>query len=326
MTASSSPTLSELAEEFGERWNRFWFTPADPLLVAVLRIIVGLIAIAHFLDLGGGLQMWYARDGLLPPSAVEQLLELTSGDAEYHPSYLKYFAGTELVVSHAVAIALAVCFTIGLFTRITGLLTLVALLAYVHRVPQIAGHIEPVLSFVLLYLCLAPSGACLSVDGRLFGSANKGLLAMVTGRCEPSITANVGLRLIQVHLAMFYAMMGLTKLYGDAWWDGEAIWLLMAQTQSRPVDLTGLRRAGQFGEYLLNFWAHSVVYFELAFAVLIWTRVGRPVLLALSVVVWLSLMMVTGQLLFGLLMLAAGVAFVPAHVFTGKRQMVAAVT
>jgi hypothetical protein len=314
MTRSSSPTFSALAEDFGERWNRFWFTPADPLPAAVLRIAVGVIAIAHFLDLAGGLQTWYARDGLLPPTAVQQLLELTSGDAEYHPSYLKHFAGTELVAAGAIAIALAICFTLGLLTRITGLLTLVAMLAYVHRVPQIAGHLEPVLSFLLLYLCIAPSGACLSIDSRLFGAAGNGPLRLLIGRCEPSRTANLGLRLIQIHLAMFYAMMGLTKLYGDAWWDGEAIWLLMAQTESRPLDLTGLRRAGQFGEYVLNFWTHAFVYFELAFPVLIWTRVGRPLLLGLSVVIWLSLIVVTGQLLFGLLMLAAGVAFIRAPI------------
>jgi hypothetical protein len=310
---SQSDNFRDRAETFGERWNRFWFAPAEPLPACVLRIAVGLLALAHFIALSAGLSSWYAADGILPPASVRRLLELTGGDAGVHVSYLTGLStSSELWLVHGLAIAAAVAFALGLFTRLSGLLTLVALLAYVHRVPQVAGHIEPVLSFLLLYLCIAPSGACLSLDRRLFGSAKKrSFLALLMGSDEPTVAANLGLRLIQVHLAMFYAMLGLTKLYGDAWWDGNAIWLLLAQTQSRPLDLTGLRRAGQLGEYFLNFWTHSIVYFELAFGVLIWSRLGRPVLLVLSVVAWISIILATGQLLFALTMLAAGLAFVP---------------
>jgi len=310
MSVSSSTTDGSLAEDFGERWNRFWFTPANPLPTAVLRIIVGVLAAAHFLDLGRGLSLWYASDGVLPPAAVRQLLELTRGESRHHLSYLNLFpASSALTVVHVLATVAAIAFAAGLLTRISGVLTLIAALAYVHRVPQVAGHIEPVLSFVLLYLVIAPSGACFSIDRLLFGEKKGALGSLLVGACDPSIAANIGLRLIQVHMAMFYAMMGLTKLYGDAWWQGEAIWLLIAQTESRPLDLSGIRRMGQFGDYLLNFWTHAVVYFELVFPVLIWTRIGRPILLGLSVLIWLSLIVVTGQVLFGLTMMAAGIAF-----------------
>src|SRR4029450_10990305 len=126
---------------------------------------------------------------------------------------------------------------------------------------------------------------------------------------QPSIVANIGLRLIQVHLAMFCAMMGLSKLYGDSWWDGNAIWVLLAQTQSRPLNLTALRGAGQVGEYLLNFWALATVYFELAFPVLIWNRGGRPLLVSAAVVIWSALVLATGNLLFGAALIVASAAF-----------------
>jgi hypothetical protein len=93
--------------------------------------------------------------------------------------------------------------------------------------------------------------------------------------------------------------------------------MLLAQTESRVIDATGFRRMGQIGEYLLNFAAHLIVYFELAFGVLIWTRIGRPVLLALSLIVWPIIILATGQLLFGLTILAANLAFVsPASLHT----------
>lgn len=311
MATGTKTDIADVAEDFGQRWNRFWFAPADAMPACLLRIAVGVLAAAHFLDMGRGLNVWYASDGVMPPAAVSRLLELTSSGADYRYSYLAFHpASTFLWIIHVLAIVIALAFAAGLFTRISGLLTLVMLLAYVHRLPQVAGHVDPVLTFLLAYLCIAPSGARLSLDQRLFGTAKEGaLLQRIIGSAEGPVAANIGLRLIQVHLAMFYAMMGLTKLYGDAWWEGSAVWILLAQTQSRPVDLTGLRRMGQIGEYLVNFWTHTIVYSELAFGVLIWTRLGRPVLLGLSVLVWLSVILATGQLLFGLTMLTANLAF-----------------
>lgn len=316
MATTTASDAKDVTEEFGQRWNRFWFTPADALPCSLLRIIMGLLATAHFLAMGPALNVWYASDGALTPAAVKQILDLPGGGgANFHWSYLNYPAGpTALYVLHAIAVIASLAFAVGLLTRVSGMLTLVALLAYVHRVPQIAGHVEPVLSFLVAYLTLAPSGAWLSIDQRVFGSGKKSALAgFLAGPAEPSVAANIGLRLIQVHVAMFYAMMGLSKLYGDAWWQGAAIWIMLAQTESRPLDASGLRRAGEIGEYALNLVTHLIVYFELAFPVLIWTRMGRPVLLAVSLVTWTVIILVTGHLLFGLAMLATGLAFVPAE-------------
>jgi len=313
MASGSEKDFGDATEEFGQRWNRFWFAPADALPCCVLRLLIGLTATVHFLAMGPGLGVWFANDGAVTSAAVKRILELPGGGgATFHPSYLNYFStGTGLSIVHAAAVIISLAFAVGFLTRASGLLTLVALLAYVHRVPEVAGYVEPVLSFLIAYLVIAPSGALLSVDQRLFGSARKSPVGqMLAGSAEPSMAANISLRLIQVHIAMFYAMMGLSKLYGDAWWQGAAVWMLMAQTESRVIDATMFRRMGQIGEYVLNFATHFVVYFELAFGILVWTRIGRPVLLALSLVAWTIIIFATGQLLFGLAMLAANVAFV----------------
>jgi hypothetical protein len=171
--------------------------------------------------------------------------------------------------------------------------------------------LEPVLGFLLLYLCIGPSGTYFSVD-QWFARRKQDPLAP---GIQPSISANLALRLIQVHTAMFFVMMGLTKLNGEGWWTGIAIWSLLAQTQSRPLDLSFFQRGGQVGEYFINFWTHAVVYYELAFPVLIWNRHARPLLLGIGVVIWVSLVLATGLLLFGLTMIAATAAFVPAETY-----------
>lgn len=315
MSTTDRPTIADLIDDFGAGWNRFWYTPSEVLPCCVLRIVVGLLAAAHFLDLGSGLGTWYSADGVFPPGTVERVLELTNpAGASYRLSYLAGVgSGTVLSLLHGLAVAIAVLFAAGLAHRITGVILLLAVLAYVHRAPLVAGHLEPLLSFLIAYLIIAPAGACLSLDRWLAIRRSK-RAGVPEPVIAPAVSATISLRLIQVHLAMFYAMMGLTKLYGDAWWEGTAMWILLAQTESRPLDLTGLRKLGRLGEYGLNFWTHFVVYFELAFGVLIWTRL-RELMLALSVVVWMSMLVATGHVLFSLTMLAAGMAFVPAERF-----------
>ena len=80
MSNSSGSYFGDLSDAIGSGWNRFWFTPADPLPCCVLRIGVGLLAVAHFACLGIDLERWYGRDGLLSAAAVNTLLTL-SGEA-----------------------------------------------------------------------------------------------------------------------------------------------------------------------------------------------------------------------------------------------------
>jgi hypothetical protein len=160
------------------------------------------------------------------------------------------------------------------------------------------------LALLLFYLCIAPAGKYLSVDAWL---ARRSAASVLRSEASPlSLAAAVSLRLIQVHLAAFIAMSALTKINGNAWWNGEAIWVLMAQTHSRPLDLSGLR------DYvlLLNAWTHAIVIFELLFPVLIWNRLARPILLVAGVVLWTSLALVTGLGLYAATLIVGTLAFV----------------
>ena len=67
----------------------------------------------------------------------------------------------------AYATAVLVLFTIGAWTRVTSILSLVVFLSDVNRAPMITGLTEPVVAMLLLYLCLAPCGRYFSLDRRL---------------------------------------------------------------------------------------------------------------------------------------------------------------
>jgi hypothetical protein len=319
---------NRLTEGIGSGWRRFWFTPSDPLPLCVLRIAVGLVALYYVASFTTDLNVWFADDGLLPAHVVRTLTGADdpslSGPADYRYSYL-YFLDTpgELWAAHLAGLVVVAAFTIGLASRVTSVLSLVVVLSYVNRAPMLSGPLEPVLTMALLYLCIAPTGARLSID-RLLSRARQRANPPTAAQPQPdsrlSIAATISVRLIQVHLAGFYAVMVLNQLgglidfpYSGTWWRGEAVWWLIARPESRLVDLTFLYSA----PYLINAWTHAIVLFELAFPILVWNRLARPLLLALAVPIWGSLALASGEVSFCVMMLVANLAFLSPEALRG---------
>lgn len=324
MNEASVGYWETLSSRFGAAWNRFWFTPASVVPVAGLRWLVGLASLYFVASHTADLTVWFGTRGLLPVDTVTRLTgEVTESGAassNLHWSYLNYFTRpVELWVAHTIALGVVALFTVGLWSRVTGILSLVVVLSYIHRAPMLTGQFEPVLSMLLAYLCLAPTGAWASVDRWLRSRKAGGDSAAEPPR---TVMSNISLRLIQVHIAGLYLIMALSKLsgtfgaeYDATWWRGEALWWLITRSESRLIDLTML--SGTTGGYFVNAWSHLIVAYELAFAILIWKPLARPLLLLIGVVTWLSLAMVTGLVSFCLIMLVANLAFLPESTWRG---------
>jgi hypothetical protein len=296
-----SDAVIQYCQRIGRSWNRFWFRRVDTRLVCLMRILVGLSAICYLMTYIGNIDEWFGLQGILPSETVRILTGAESGDSPvYRWSYWYYIDDPFMLNTLLVAELLVVAaFTAGLMTRATSILSYVAIVAHVHRAPMISGQWEPVLCMLLLYLCIAPCGARWSVDAWRKRSDAEDAPE------EPSLSANLALGLMQVHLAGFYLMMGLTKLGGETWWTGEAVWWLIAHSESRLIDLTNLHST----PLLINAWTHAIVFYELSFAVLIWVRDARPLLLLMGLIMWVSLAMLTGLVGFSALMLIANGCF-----------------
>jgi hypothetical protein len=289
--------LHEFIEQFGSAWTKFWFTPRDPSTVAVLRILVGLLAAYFVLSHTADLQTWFGPEGIFSSQAIAQLDDASLSPGAYHLSYLHWAqTPTALWTLHGAGLVVIACFVVGLATRFTSLGTLVVVLAYVHRGPLLTGPFEPVLTMLLAYLCLAPAGSYWSLDAWRAGNLTS----------PPSWTANVAVRLIQVHLAGLSVMVGLNMLAADTWWGGEALWWLIARSETRLVDLTPWIP----NMMVINAWTHVTVAYLLVFGVLIWNRLARPILLILGVPIWIGLALASGQVAWCVAMCVASLAFV----------------
>lgn len=297
--------FSELFTALGKGWNRFWFTPADPFPSSLLRIAVGLIGLYYQLSFTPDLVRWFGPDGLLPQPVMQQLLG-TETYRTSHPSIFWLGDSPEFLWAvHGVSTLILLAWTVGFWSRCSNLLSVAVVLSYVHRAPLIAGQLEPVLTMLMLYLCFTDSGRYLSLDRWWAARRAPGqALPARTAPCESRWT-NLGLRLIQVHLAGFYLVLALNKLAGEPWWTGEAMWWLIAHTESRVVNLTALHAF----PVVVNAWTHGVVLLEGVYPLLIWHRLARPLLVVLTAVHWLLFALVSGHIAFCLLMIGANAAF-----------------
>ncbi len=300
-----------LPEQIGDGWNRFWFTPSDPLPASVLRIVVGIACLYCLGSYTLDLERWLGPSGLMPPDAVAGALrENTGAEQSFHFSIFNHAKEVSLVwIVHVVSLLVALAFTLGAWTTISSWATLVVLLMYFHRNPLVTSEFEPVLTFVTLYLAITPCGAYFSLDRWLERA----------GRDSATPAANswrttLGLRLLQVHLTALYIAMALGQLSTGTsefhtWWTGEAVWSLAARGETPLIDFTWLRNS----IYLVNAWTHAIVFGELLIALLLWNTTFRPLVLLLSILHWTLLALLTGLVPFSLLMMAAGLSFVTAE-------------
>ena len=77
---------------------------------------------------------------------------------------------------------------------------------------------------------------------------------------SPTVSANLALRLIQLHLVVIYGMAGLAKLQGPSWWNGMALWRTMTAGEFVVLDFTALAA----WPLLINLLTHVSLAIELA--------------------------------------------------------------
>lgn len=249
-----------------------------------------------------------------------------------------------MLVVHLIFVLVTFLFTIGLGTRVTSVLAWFATLCYIHRSHTTVFGVDTMMVIVMMYLMIGPSGAALSVDrllARWWRSRrrNREADAMANEAKEqqassdedqprPSVTANVAIRLLQIHLCIIYASAGLGKLKGTAWWSGEAIWGTIANWEfapmSSPLYMWTLETltANQLilGIFLVG-GTYFTLFFEISYAFLIWNKHTRWLMLFMAVVLHGLIGLIMGLKTFSLMMLVMNAVFLPTSVVYWLKDM-----
>ena len=242
---------------------------------------------------------------------------------------------TEMALAHSLVLVIMVMFTLGLFTRVTAVLTWLAAASYIHRNQQVLFGQDTMQNILLVYLMVANCGATYSLD-RLIARyraaraslGRSGTLDSATlhylAVAPPSPSCGFAQRLLQIHFCFIYAASGLAKLKGDGWWNHTAYWDTLANPEFTMI---------HYGWYqdMLRFFAASRpvyaamaaggVYFtlftEISLPFVIWTRL-RPYWIMLGCALHLGIGIFMGLLVFSLLMMTMLLTFIPGSVIRGQ--------
>jgi hypothetical protein len=114
-----------------------------------------------------------------------------------------------------------------------------------------------------------------------------------------SSTAQLSLRVLQIHLCIVYLASGMEKARGSQWWNGEAIWRSVMQPQFAQFDLAWL--AGVPALAVMATWATLVV--EIGYPIFIWPRATRRLWISVTVALHLGIGLFLGLWLFSAMMI-----------------------
>jgi hypothetical protein len=363
-------------------WNRFWFTPSDPTVLAAIRIVTGVIAlytlIGYSLDIQEllgehawiDLQLrmeqvnhsptvnvpfgWVGKNYRPPQTAEERLYQSEYLRKWGEPAPLPYPRSAEEVLEYdayrdrwgvdprnvigtgepvwsiwfyvtdpfwmnVVQGGFVLCgflFVIGCLSRLTSVLTWFAVLCYIHRDPVSLFGADTMLAVLLLYLMIGPSGAALSFD-RWFAVWRAKRRGLPVPTVQSTVSANLAVRLIQIHACIIYGAAGLAKLQGQSWWYGIAPWGTLANFEFAPMQygiyvdfLRFLAKTRWLYEVTMTVGALGTLAFEIGYPFLIWRPAFRTLWLWLAVVLHAGIGMLMGLRTFSVLMLVFNLAFV----------------
>ncbi|MAT72451.1 MAG: hypothetical protein CMJ58_23355 [Planctomycetaceae bacterium] len=288
--------LGELNAAVGAGWNRFWYEPAPATTLGVVRIAAAALALVAVAAYGPDLIAWFGAGGMLPVPLVRELYP-------DHLSLLDYVSGSGLWVLYAATLAALAALLLGVGGRVAAIAALVLTLSFFHRAPLVTAEFEPVVAFLLAYLCIGRVSDAFSPASR-FGGPSK-------SPPSPAVSNRIAQRLIQIHVTVVHAMMAVAMFAAadGVWFSGEGIWLAAARPEGPLVDLTGWENSTK----LFALASHLTTAYFVAFPLAAWSGRLRPLALAGAAIVWPLLAVVTGKVLFCLAMAAGAAAFIPAE-------------
>jgi hypothetical protein len=255
-------------------------------------VAVGIVLVIQFAIYFAIAADWFGDLGILEASVGKYLvgdgIEGTGSQFRWSPLFA--FSG-QATMTALIGIIASGLMTAGLGSRVSPAIAWIALASIHHRAPMIIALYEPLLSAVLAYLTIDP--------GRLVWKIQPGLSSG-----EKRHSANISLRLIQVHFALWIVFGLCSMLAYPAWWNGEAGWGLITQKR-------GLLQMGEGGEWLGQAMTHFTVALQMCLLYCMassnWRWLGRWILIAFVA----SMLMLSSDWMYAAVLLAVSVAIWP---------------
>jgi hypothetical protein len=290
----TEPTVTDREPSPRTAWDRFFFEPQSPSPMALVRIAWGLVSAVWALSLLPDV------DPFLTDGAMRY--DRGRGAGSWNPLDWIDWSQAPLVTTVLLLVA-GLATAVGYRTRLASAASALSMIALLRTNTTIFNSGDLVLRQIGVAVALASAGLVLSLDAR-----------RTRGSLLPSpavLRAPWALRLLQLQVAVGYALSAWAKLRGPSWHDGTAL----AQAL-RIEDLQRLTPPEWLFEQnvVLNLLTWSTVAFEASFAFLVWNRRLRPWVLGLGAAFHLGIDVFFDVGFFSIAMWIAYLAFIPPDV------------
>lgn len=282
-----------MLSKFFKAWDHFWFAPRKLINLALFRLVlVGTMLHLYFL------RSWnidyYNGTSFMPRS-----LALESIDQFIRPSFGWFLWPDSMAGSfHALYVALLLLLFLGIGGRVVAMAAWVLHIGFLDRNYAAMFGADVIAGVFLFYLAFTDSCARLSVLN-LFKKSKP-------VRLESDFVTSAMMRMMQFQICIIYAYTGFEKLKGVSWWDGTALWSVLANPQMVDHDWTFLRHI----PIVIAIGSFTSIVFEIYFPAAMLNPKARKYWLTLGFFFHVSIGLIMGLMHFSLVMISTYFLFI----------------
>lgn len=271
-----------------QAWERFWFEADGREQVRAFRLGLGMLLFFCYAIRSFDLELFFGESGIMPLAILDEVAPMA-----YRWTLLSSVTSPALLWGINLAfLASLLAVALAPRPRVAVVIAWALHLSFVRRNLAISYGVDMVACFFLAFLCLA--------DFRAEGSKQRyraGDLRATLG--------SMAYRLFQIQVCVIYAYSGLKKLKGATWWNGEAFWFAMTQTEVARMDFSWLAHF----PLTVAFLTYATLAWEIYFPALIWFKAIRKPFLAIGVFLHLGIALGINLVFFAALMILSYVFF-----------------
>jgi hypothetical protein len=279
-------------------WNDFWFSAVTLSTMDRARQFFAVTIAFQFVSYLFWVPQWLSGDGWLGSQAGRYLIGQGMPDTGSQYRWSILYLLTSPLAGQAVCVIgflASVLMFLGIGHRIAPILAWVCMMMVHHRAPWLTMPSEILMSAGLFYLAIEP-GESLLLKRSHKESADR-----------YSVLANIALRCLQIHWVLWVGLSLASMLQQPVWWNGEAIGLLSEQGSGWIGRVSRNSALGQcIGLAFLMLHALSLVC--------LCNRRFRSLGVVFTILLGMGYILLTGDLLLGLIAGAYALAFVPGSI------------
>ncbi|MBS1705402.1 MAG: HTTM domain-containing protein [Armatimonadetes bacterium] len=239
--------------------DRFVFEFTSPATMSLFRIFLGSIITLNLLLMAGDFQIWFTEQGWVPTEMVRKW----GSSRWYYNPFMNVLDPTLMKFIYALLLLVAILYTIGLFSRVMGVLLLLGVFALQARNPIILNGGDTLTRASLFWMAFAPVGAMYSVDRLRQLKKDPGAPVQQASPWPQ--------RLMCYQWALMYFTTAWAKGFGNLWREGTAAWYPPNLSEFTRFWLPGFLEQQPF----VGIWTYGTLIIEVALGTLVFYRPWR---------------------------------------------------